>query len=170
METAMKLSLFEVAAEYRAAVEKLSDLDLDDQTLADTLESLPGELEVKAKNVAMFARDLEATAASIKDAEAQMAARRKAIENRAAGVRRYILSSMQLAGMTKIECPHFALTVKNNPPAVEIYEPLSVPAAFMKQPEPPPPSPDKTAIKEAIKRGEEVPGCRMTQGKRLDIA
>jgi hypothetical protein len=75
LEPAMNLSLFNIAAEYREAVNKLSDLNLDEQTIADTLEGLGGDLQVKATNVAMFARDLEATAASIKDAEAQMAAR-----------------------------------------------------------------------------------------------
>jgi hypothetical protein len=165
----VKLSLFDIASEYRAAVDKLSDLDLDEQTIADTLESLPGELEAKARNVAAFARDLEATASSIKDAEAQMAARRKAIENRAAGLRRYLMTSMQVAGISKIECPQFCLSIKANPPAVEIYEPLSVPADYMKQPPPPPPTPDKTLISKALKDGYEVPGARLVRGQRLEI-
>lgn len=40
---------------YRVA-SKLADLDLDEQTVADTLESLAGSVEVKATNVAAFAR------------------------------------------------------------------------------------------------------------------
>lgn len=163
-------ALFLLADEYRAAAEKLADLDLDEATVADTLESLSGDLEVKARNVAAFARNLEATAAAIKDHEAQMAARRKSLENRAAGLRRYLLTSMQVAGMTKIECPMFVLSIKSNPAAVEVYEPGLVPAEFMKTPEPPPPAPDKKAIAAAIKEGREVAGCRLTQGKRLDIA
>jgi hypothetical protein len=165
----VKLSLFDIAAEYRAAVDRLSDLDLPEEVIADTLESLPGELEAKARNVAAFARDLEATASSIKDAEAQMAARRKAIENRAAGLRRYLMTSMQVAGISKIECPQFCLSIKANPPAVEIYEPLSVPADYMKQPPPPPPTPDKTLISKALKDGYEVPGARLVRGQRLEI-
>ena len=39
-------ALYELAAEYRADAEKLADMDLDEQTLADTLEGLGGELEV----------------------------------------------------------------------------------------------------------------------------
>jgi len=162
-------ALYELAAEYRADAEKLADMDLDEQTLADTLEGLGGELEVKAQNVIMFTRNLEATAAAIKDAEAQMAARRKAMENRAAGLRRYVLESMQHAGVQKIECPLFKVAVRENPAAVEIYEPGLIPAQFMKQPEPPPPSPDKTAIKAAITAGTEVPGAKLTKGTRLDI-
>ena len=162
-------ALYELAAEYRADCEKLADMDLDEQTLADTLEGLSGELEVKAQNVIMFTRNLEATAAAIKEAEAQMAARRKALENRAAGLRRYVLENMQFAGIQKIECPFFKLSIRDNPAAVEIYEPGLIPAQFMKQPEPPPPSPDKTAIKAAIAAGAEVPGAKLTRGIRLEV-
>ena len=162
-------ALYELAAEYRTDCEKLADMDLDEQTLADTLEGLSGELEVKAQNVIMFTRNLEATAAAIKEAEAQMAARRKALENRAAGLRRYVLENMQFAGIQKIECPYFKLSIRENPAAVDIYEPGLIPAQYMKQPEPPPPSPDKTAIKAAIAAGAEVPGAKLTRGIRLEV-
>jgi hypothetical protein len=163
-------ALYEIAAVYRADAAKLADLDLDEQTLADTLEGLGGELEVKAQNVVMFARNLESTAAAIKEAEAQMAARRKAIENRAAGLRKYVQTSMQIAGVQKIECPYFKLAIQNNPPSVDIYEAALIPAEFMVQAPPPPPALDKKAVAAAIKAGREVPGVRLTQGQRLAIS
>ena len=162
-------ALYNIAAEYRAAAEKLAELDLDAETIVDTLEGLSGDLETKAQNVAFFARNLESTAAAIKQAEADMAARRKAMENRADGLKRYVFESMKFAGIEKIECPHFRLSIKNNPAAVEIFEPGLVPASFMRTPEPPPPAPDKTAIKEALKAGQDVPGARLTSGQRLEI-
>lgn len=162
-------ALYEIAAEYRQAAEKLSDLDIDEQTIADTLEGMGGALEVKATNVAFFARNLESLAASIKDAEAQMAARRKALENRAARMREYLLTCMQLAGVQKIEGPYFKLAQRENPPSVVIDEPGLIPTEFMRQPEPPPPSPDKTAIKAAIQAGKEVPGAHLQRGIRLEI-
>ncbi|MGA0608873.1 siphovirus Gp157 family protein [Caldimonas sp. KR1-144] len=162
-------ALYVLAQEYRAAAASLADLDLDEQTLADTLESLSGDLEVKAVNTAMVVRNMQSLAASIKEAEASMAARRKALEARAERLTAYLLQNMQATGITKIESPHFALTVKNNPASVVINEPGLIPAEFMRQPEPPPPAPDKTAIKEAIKAGKEVPGAHMVQGVRLEI-
>jgi hypothetical protein len=161
--------LYLLAQDYRATADKLADMDLDEQTLADTLEGMSGDLEVKATNTAMFCRNLEASAAAIKEAESQMAARRKAIENRAARIKDYLLASMMVAGVQKIECPHFKLAVRDNPPSVEVYEPGLIPAEFMRQPEPPPPAIDKAAIKEAIKSGQEVPGCKLTRGQRLEI-
>jgi hypothetical protein len=162
-------ALYELAHSYRDAAEKLADLDLPPEVIEDTLESLSGDLEVKATNTAMVIRNIEAMAAAIKDAEAQMAARRKALENRVARIKDYLLSNMMLAGIQKIECPYFKLAVRDNPPAVEVYQPELIPAQFMKHPEPPPPAPDKAAIKEAIKAGQDVPGCKLTVGQRLEI-
>ena len=162
-------SLYDIAAEYRQTADKLADLDLDEQTIADTLEGMSGALEVKAQNVVMFARNLEATATAIKEAETAMAARRKAIEHRAAGLRRYALSAMQVAGVQSIECPYFKLSVRKNPPAVEVFDAAQIPAQFMRAPEPPPPTPDKKAITEAIKAGQEVPGARLVSGERLEV-
>ena len=162
-------TLYDISAEYRQTADKLADLDLDEQTIADTLEGMSGALEVKAQNVVMFARNLEATATAIKEAETAMAARRKAIEHRAAGLRRYALSAMQVAGVQSIECPYFKLSVRKNPPAVEVFDAAQIPAQFMRTPEPPPPAPDKKAITEAIKAGQEVPGARLVSGERLEV-
>jgi len=165
----MKTSLYEIALAYRADAEKLSDMDMDETTLADTLEGMSGELEVKAQNTAYVLRNLESSAQAIKDAEAQMTARRKAIENRASRIKDYLLTSMLVAGVQKIECPHFKLAVRENPPAVEVYEPGLIPSEFMRQPPIPEPVPDKKAIAEAIKGGQDVPGCKATRSTRLEI-
>jgi len=165
----MNMSLYNIAQEHRALVERLMDTQDDEQAIADTIEAESYPLELKAQNVAYAIKNLEATAEAIKNAEKEMADRRKAIEKRAANLREYVHTCMEIAGMQKIECPHFALTIKKNPAAVEIFEPSLIPASFMRQPEPPPPAVDKKAIAEAIKAGQEVPGALLAQGTRLDI-
>lgn len=165
----MNTSLYVLADEYREAAERLADMDLDDQTIADTLEGLAGALEVKATNVAMFVRNLEATAETIKEAEAKMAARRKALENRAARVRDYLKMNMERTGIKKIECPYFKIAIRENPAAVVIDAASQIPDDYMKHPEPPPPSPDKALIAKAIKDGFDVPGCHLERGTRLEI-
>lgn len=162
-------ALYELAASFRAAAEQLADLDLPAEVVADTLDSISGPLDLKAQNVALFTRNLEATAAAIKEAEAGMAQRRKAIENRVASLKAYMLNSMQLAGVKKIEGPYLRIGIRDNPPAVDVFDPAQIPAEYMKTPEPPPPAPDKPAIKAAIQAGNEIPGARLTRGQRLDI-
>lgn len=162
-------SLYVIAAEYQSAVARLADLDLDEQTFADTLESLSGDLENKSVNAAMFVKSLEATAASIKIAEGQMEARRKAIEARAARVLEYIKDNMIACGISKIECPYFRLSIRDNPASVVIDSPNLIPDDYMRQAEAPPPAPDKKAIAEAIKAGVEVHGAHLQYGQRLEI-
>lgn len=140
----------------------------DAAAIADTIEAESYPLEVKAQNVAYAIRNLEATAEAIKAAEKQMADRRKAIENRAHRVKEYLQTCMEIAGMTKIECPHFALSIKNNPASVEVLDEKQIPQDYMRE-IPAKFEIDKTLIKKAIADGFDVPGAKLTQGKRLEI-
>lgn len=165
--------LYVLADEYRAAAETLSNLDLDAQTIADTLEGLSGELEQKATATAMVVRNMTSLAAQIKDAESAMASRRKALEARAEHLTKYLHDCMVHSGKQVIECPYFAMTIKKNPPAVVITAPDLIPEEFMKKADPPPPAPDKAAIKKAIeaalKEEKDFPGAHLSQGTRLEI-
>lgn len=168
MSTALP-SLYVLADAYRVAADQLADLDLPPEVVADTLESLSGDMETKATNVAMFARNLEAVAEQIKVAEGTMAARRNAIERRAERIREYLKANMLRTGISKIECPYFKLAIRDNPPSVVIDAAGSIPAEFMRQPEPPPPTPDKKAITDALKAGQVVSGAHLERSQRLEI-
>lgn len=167
-----ELTLYEIATEYRQAADTLAELDLDEQTVADTLESISGDLMTKGQNVAFVIRNLEAAAQQISVAVEAMNARAQAIEKRAERIREYLLQNMLMAGMQKMDCPYFKLTVRENPPKVVIDDERQIPAAYMTDPAlppPPPAKPDKKLIAQAIKDGFDVPGCRLERGKRLEI-
>lgn len=163
------LTLYEIAAEYRQMVEALMATDNDSQTIADTIEGESYPLEVKARNVAYAIKTLQANADAIKGAEEEMSKRRRAMENRAASIREYLLECLSVAGIQKIECPHFVIKIAANPPSVVIDDERQIPGEYMKTPEPPPPQPDKKAIAEALKTGADIPGARLVRGKRVDI-
>lgn len=162
-------ALYDLAGEYREAADRLHDLDMDEQTITDTLEGLSGELTTKATNVAFVVRNLESLADQIKQAEQAMEKRRKALEHRADAVRRYLMDNMELAGITKIESPYFVLSVRENPPAVVIDDAGLIPCELYVYPVAPEPYPDKKAISAKLKAGEQVDGCHLSRGKRLDI-
>lgn len=166
----MKPTLFEIAKTYRDDIEKLGDLDLPDDAIADTLEGMEGEITVKARSIAAFAADLDTTAAAMKDAEARMKARRVAVERRAERLRHYLLSGMQYAGIERIDGPEFCLRIKSNPPKVDVFQPELIPAHLLRTPEPPPAEPNKTAIAAELKAGRDVPGCRLLHSQRIEIA
>ena len=163
------LTLYALAGEFKEAADKLSEMDLDEVTLKDTLESLSGDLEAKATNTIMLVRNLEATAEQIKAAEKAMAERRKGYENRAARIRQYVLDNMIFAGITKIECPLFKIAIRDNPPSVVIDDDKQVPASYLTDPPPPAPQPDKKLIAQALKDGHEVAGCHLERGQRLEV-
>lgn len=166
----MNNSLFSLAAQYRE-LQSLADseTDIPEQVLADTLEGLGGELEVKAQNVAGFLASQEAFADAIDAAAAKMTERAKRLRNRNAWLKQYLLTNMLAAGKTKIESPELVLSVKKTPAAVVIFDEAAVPDTFKVQPPAPPPRLDKRAMAEAMKSGIDVPGARMEGGYRLEI-
>lgn len=165
----MNIALYELAADFRETADRLSDMDLDEQTLRDTLESIAYPVEQKAVQVAAFVRNLEAAAEQIKQAEKQMADRRKAMENRAANVRQYLMDNMRACGFTKIEHPMFKVAIRQNPESVVIEDERQIPVDYMRQPETPPPVPDKAMMKKAMQDGYEIPGAKLTRTLRLEI-
>jgi len=162
-------TLYEIAAEYRADIDRLADLDLPPETVTDTLEGLSGALEAKATNIASLVKHLDLTSAAMKDAEATLYKRRKAIESRIEHINKYVLNVMVIKDIQKIDTPFFSIKIAKNPPSVEVFDQAQVPAHFFRQPETPPPVVDKRSIMESIKHGEEVAGCRLTQSLSLRI-
>lgn len=161
-------ALFELAGQYRAISDKLHDLELDDQTIADTLEGLSGDVQEKAVNVAKFFRNMEADAEKIEEAAKQMLARAKAIRNRSASLKQYLLTNMEVSGISKIESPWFVISIKQNPASVTIDDESLIPDDYMRE-IPATFAPDKKLMKSALDEGYIIPGARLTRGHRLEI-
>ena len=162
-------SLYQLTNEFQLLETKLNESDYDEQTIADTLEGASGDIETKATNVAMFIRNLESSAEAIKQAEKDMADRRKPIEKKAESIRQYLKDNMQRCGITKIDSPYFALTLKKNPPSVIIDDAGAIAGELYVYPEAPAPYPDKKAIAELLKAGKVVNGAHLEQAERLEI-
>jgi hypothetical protein len=167
-------ALYVITNEYLALAERLADGDFDAQTIADTIEAsgITDELAVKAQGIEHVARGAEAHNLAIDAEIARLQALKTQRTKVAAGLRSYLLDNMQRAGIEKIECPLFSISIRKNPPSVEIIDQLSLPAQYMVLPDPVPPvaTPDKKAIGVALKAGEDVPGAKLVQGVRLNIA
>jgi len=163
------LSLYEISNDYLQALDAFTDpeADIPMEAAIDTLEGIEGQLQDKAVNVAKFMQNLDATAKAIKEAEQQMARRRKAIENRAQWIKDYLKNNMEASGITKIESPWFRLAVQKNPEAVEVFDEAALPDDF--KTEVVTVKIDKAAIKQVLRDGVHVPGAMLTQGTRLAI-
>ena len=163
------MTLLEAAAEYRHITDVLQDADIDEQTLKDTLEGEAWPVELKASNYCVVIDNLESSADAIKRAEDRLSRRRKSMENRIRFLRERLKQAMEIAGMQRIDAPQFSISIQPNPPAVEVFEPDLVPEEYLRQSPPPPPEPDRLAIKAAIQAGQDIPGARLTRTTRLVI-
>lgn len=168
-----ELALYALAGEYRQLAERLADMDLDATTVADTIEStgLTEAIQAKAQGVEMVARGAEIHCPAIDLEIARLQALKDRRQRIAQGLRDYIKTNMEAAGIERIECPLFCLSIKKNPPAVEVLDEAEVPAQFWVTPEPKPPEPriDKKALAQVLKTGAAVPGVRLVQHTRLDV-
>ena len=167
-------AFYDLAGQYRQLAERLSDMDMDAQTIADTIEAsgLVDDIQTKAQGVLMVAQGFEMHNAAIDTEIARLQALKAQRIKKAQGLQDYLLTNMQAAGIEKIECPLFKISIRKNPPAVEIIDQSEIPAELMVTPEPKPvvAAPDKAAIKKLLTAGSVVPGAQLTQGVRLVIA
>ena len=112
--------LYEIAKDYKDALEELSDLE--DEAVLDTLEGLKGTLEAKSENIIKYTQNLNGTIKAMKEAEKNMAERRKRLEKKTENIKKYVKSVMEENQITKIETVNFDLNIKKNPPKAVIED------------------------------------------------
>ena len=167
----MSTSLFNLTNQYLQLADTLAAGDFDADTVADTIEAsgITDDIAIKSQNLEYVARSAEAHLPAI-DAEIGRLQALKAHRVKvAAGLRSYLLDNMIRMQIEKIDCPMFLISIRSNPPSVDVFDPMQLPISYMVTPLPPPDRPDKTLIKEALKAGKDVPGARLVQGQRLAI-
>lgn len=163
----MDMPLYQIADDYLAIAKQLSDLDLPDDVIADTLEGASGDLEVKAWNVAALIQQFEGDAAVIKEAEQRMCGRRKTLERRVDWMRDYLLVQLLRVGIHEIDSPEFVIRVRDNPPRVILDDESVIPGSFRR--EEIMVSIRKDEIRKSLLDGQDVPGAHLERDKRLII-
>jgi seryl-tRNA synthetase len=156
------MTLFEIKEQFKS----LMELDLDDQTLADTLESLEFDFEEKADNIAYIIKTLKAEAEAIKNEAKTLQERAKNKEINADRLKDYLLKTMLDLDKKKIETTRNVITIKKNPPSVatltDFYN-----GEYMK--EVVEVKLDKAKLKEDLKAGVVVDGAWLVQQERLEV-
>lgn len=165
------MSLYQLAKEYQALYDQIDDIP--EEAFADTLEGIQGEFNEKADSLACFIKSLKAEADDIKAEAAALKEREAAKRARVDRLRAYLLEQMEAIGVRKIESPRNVISVAKSPAR------LVVDGDFTRWAEESgrddlltykAPEPNKTAIKDAIKAGAEIPFAHMEDdGKSLRI-
>ncbi|MEB0170062.1 siphovirus Gp157 family protein [Pseudomonas sp. CCC4.4] len=166
----MGISLYHMSAEYQQALVALSDPDLPEDVVADTLQALEGGLVQKGQAVAAFALNLSAEVEAVKVVEKRIAARRKSLEGRAEAMREYLRSNMAACGITEIKAIDGSFTAKlakGTPSVVLDDESLFLDdSEFVTWTR----ALSKSKIASAIKDGRNVPGAHLETKPALRLS
>lgn len=158
-------TLYELTGDYEYLINKLYDPEWDEETLIDTLDGIEGEIEDKADGYARILAQMDGDIAALKEQEHRLADRRRVLENRAKRLKDNLFTAMKTVGKTKFQTPLFAFSIRKTPAAVIIDDPAEIPDKYKTFVE----SILKSDIKDALKRGEELPGAHLEQGETLSI-
>ena len=159
------MNLYEIT---REALELASLLETEELTpeLEQALMLSQKQLQTKAgsyaKIIANYQANADAADAEIKRLKQYKEQNEKAVDR----LKNALLQSMVLTGTDKLECDFFRFSVRRSE-AVEVDLLEALPANYVN--EKTTKSADKIAIKEAIKRGENITGARIIENFSLQI-
>ena len=156
------MNLYELSQNYLA----VQEMDLEPETLKDTLDSIEEAIEVKAENIAKWIRNLEADKKAFEEEEKRFKEKKQAADNRIKSLKLYLEDNMRLTGKTKFKAGFFSFSIQNNPPSVEVFDEALIPKQFLIAQ---PVKIDSAGIKELLKAGEEVPGAELKHSSGLRI-
>lgn len=160
----MNGKLYELADKYKELSERE---DLDPEVLHDTLDAINDAIEDKADNIAAWIDNLISASERKKKKAKAWDASAKADLNKANNLKQYLIQELNHAGKKKTETDRFLLSTRKNNPSTVIDDATLIPDTFKttKVTE----SIDKTAIKDAIKLGKDVPGAHLQASQSITI-
>ena len=135
-----------------------------DEELFEQYKQLNMDREQKIENIGCFIKNLEADAAAIKAEAKNLAARAKAAENKAEHLREYLQFCL---GGEKFNTPRLAVSFRHSKKVeVDPDRLYDIPEEYLRYKEP---EPDKKAIGDALKAGQEIPGCELVENVSMII-
>ena len=161
------MTLYEIDKAILIATEMAVDPEtgeLVDEAMLKTLEQLQMDRERKIENVGCYIKNLEADAKAIKEEAKTLAARARAAENKAEHLRNYLQFCL---GEQKFQTPRLAVSFRHGK-KVEVDDSYldAIPEQYLRFKDP---EPDKKAIADALKAGEEIPGCELVESVSMII-
>lgn len=145
------MTLYEIDQAILACIDEESGEIID----ADALAELSMERDKKVEGVALWIKNLRAEADALKAEKEAFAEREKQARTKIDSLTAYL--SQALNG-EKFSTPTVAVTFRRSQ-SVSITDAEAIPEAYMRTKTTV--EPDKTAIKDALKGGEQIPGAEL---------
>lgn len=148
------------AIHYRTVRERVRTIepDIDEQTLADTVEGLTDLHEI-VQAIIRSALAEEALAKGLKCRISEMQDRLNRFEDRASKRRQIAKDVMVDLGLKKLTAPDFTVSLREGTPALLVIDEDAVPKTYW---EPGEPRLRRQILAKDLKDGEEVPGASLS--------
>ncbi|EDK79002.1 hypothetical protein CGSSp9BS68_09287 [Streptococcus pneumoniae SP9-BS68] len=113
-------SLYELTGQFLT----IYQLDIDDETKADTLEAIDWQeqFEQKAEGYAHVIKNLEADVAMYKAEEESFKAKKQAAQKKLDYVKDNIMAAMNVTGQTEVKSGALIIKIAKNPESVKVNE------------------------------------------------
>lgn len=157
------MKLYEISETARKLQELLEAGEIDEQTVADTMEAIGAE--EKLESYCCVQKNLEAEVAAYKAEIERMTARKQSLEKQIDRLKAAQVTFMEATGQKKAKAGTFTLSLRESE-AVCVTDESEIPAAFWK---PQPAKLDKAAVKAALKAGEAVAGAALQTNTYLFV-
>lgn len=149
---------------YQIDEEIMKCVDMETGEIVDVtmLDKLQMDRDVKIENIACWIKNLTADAEALKAEKQVFAERQKAAENKAESLKKYLAN--YLAGQ-KFSTSRVAISFRKTS-SVNVTDMTLIPDEYLRFVDP---TPDKTAIKNAIKAGENIAGVEIVVKQSISI-
>lgn len=151
--------LYDISKDYIVFINS----DLPEDELKECLESIEGAFEEKGSNIVAVVNTLQADVDAISNEIKRLQDRKKTIVNNQERMKEYLRYNMEQSGITKINHPLFNISIGKPSVIVEVTDSDLIPDEFVKIETKI--TPDKVAIKKALKDGVEIEGAKLSEGK-----
>lgn len=160
------MKLYQISDAIRQA---LDHIELDEETgeilSADELHAVEAEAAEKIEATALYLRELDAEAKAAKAEADRMIARAHALAKKSDTIKQLMLAALPAAG-GKVKTARVTVSIRQSQ-AVEIDEGTELPEAFVTTKTTT--SPNKVALKDALKGGAAIPGVHLITKESVQI-
>ena len=147
-------TMYELTGDYLEVLDLANDPDIPPEVVADTLEGIGEEIEVKAENTAKILKELEASVAASKAEEKRLAERRKQLETNVQKIKERLFDMMKTTGKVKFKTDLFSFSIQKNggklPVVLDVKDTSELPDDLVKITE----TADLEAIRELLDAGD----------------
>lgn len=160
------MTLYEIDSKLEEAMEKAIDPEtgeMNDEEALEEFEKLSLERDAKIEGIALWIKNMKSDAEAIKKEKLALEDRQKSLENKAERVSAFLKKA--LAG-EKFQTAKVAISYRKST-SVEVednaVEYLSIDYLKVKK------EPNKTLIKDFLKSGGQLPGCKLVENNNMSI-